>query len=83
MTELSPFDELATRHTHGYFRTHGGSFRMEALAGGRTRLVEHTSHSLLLAPSAYWLPMARWVVGENHGRVLRHIKREAEGAAVR
>ena len=62
LTELSPFQHVHSPHVHGYFATHGGSFRMERLPDGHTRLVEHTRHALRLAPFQYWLPMARWVV---------------------
>lgn len=46
--------------------------------GDRTLLVERTLHELKLDPLWYWLPLARWMVQQNNGRVLAHIKHQAE-----
>lgn len=65
-------------HVHGFFQTKGGSFRIERVSATQSRLVEHTQHRLRLEPLAYWLPIARWVVQQNHDRVLQHVKHSAE-----
>jgi hypothetical protein len=80
MRELSPYRRIDTPHVKGYFTTAGGSFRLLPIGDGRTRLIERTTHSLSLGPTSYWLPLARWVVRQNHARVLTHIKGEAEHA---
>lgn len=77
MREMSPFEHVHAPHVVGYFRTLVTSFELVARADGHTDLIERTSHELRLNPVLYWLPMARWVVGENNARVLAHIRRHA------
>ena len=79
MQEFSPYPHVHAPHVSGYFRTTLTSFELVPLADGRTRIIEHTAHQLRLDPALYWLPLARWIVHENNTRVLRHIKRQAEG----
>lgn len=79
MTELSPYKHVHAPHLAGYFTTPHTSFEISPLAGGRSRLVERTRHSLKLDPAPYWAPMVRWVVAQNNARVLGHIKAQAEG----
>jgi hypothetical protein len=50
------------------------SFELVAITDGRTEILEHTSYALRLDPIFYWLPFARWIVHENNGRVLTHIR---------
>jgi uncharacterized membrane protein YhaH (DUF805 family) len=78
MRELSPYAHVHAPHVLGYFRTLETSFELVELPQGRTEIVERTSHALRLDPILYWLPLARWVVGENNARVLAHIRRQAE-----
>jgi len=78
MRELSPYQHVHAPHVHGYFMTRSFAFRLEPLAGGRTRLLLESDHSLKLEPRVYWMELARLAIGQNYGRVLRHIKREAE-----
>lgn len=80
MRELSPYAHVHAPHVIGYFRTTLTSFELAALPGGRTEIVERTSHQLRLDPGFYWLPLARWMVHENNARVLDHVKRRAEEA---
>jgi hypothetical protein len=80
MHELSPYEQVLSRHVLGYFHTRSMSFELEAGSAGRTTLIERTAHELKLDPAAYWLPMAEWVVHENNARILAHIKRDAEQA---
>ena len=60
------------------FLTNLTSFELVPLPGGRTQLVERTSHELRLEPILYWMPMARWVIDHNNARVLDYIRRSAE-----
>jgi uncharacterized membrane protein YhaH (DUF805 family) len=78
MRELSPYAHVHAPHVVGYFRTREASFELVAREGGRTEIVERTSHELRLDPTLYWLPLARLVVAENNARVLQHIKHRAE-----
>lgn len=81
MRELSPYRQVHAPHLEGYFRTASTSFELEPLAGGRTRIVERTTHELRLDPALYWLPMAKWVVRQNNSRVLHHLKALSETTA--
>ena len=78
MRELSPYANLHAPHSVGYFSTTEIRFELVAGEGGGTRLIEHTSHALKLAPVLYWLPLARVIVGQNNAHVLAWIKRRAE-----
>ena len=79
MHELSPYKTVHAPHVKGYFNTLSTSFELVALPGGRTRIIERTSHQLKLDPIFYWMPMARLVVGENNARVLAYLRDRAEG----
>jgi hypothetical protein len=81
MREMSPYQHVHAPHVVGYFRTIATSFELIRRADGHTDVIERTSHQLRLDPVLYWLPMARWVVGENNARVLAHIRRHAEQSA--
>jgi uncharacterized membrane protein YhaH (DUF805 family) len=78
MRELSPYHHVHSPHVEGYFLTKGTSFELVAGVDHRTEIIERTSHELKLEPILYWLPIARWIVDQNNGRVLAHIKRQAE-----
>ena len=78
MREMSPYEHVHAPHVIGYFRTTTTSFELIERSDGHTELIERTSHELRLDPVLYWLPLARWVVGENNARVLAHIRRHAE-----
>jgi hypothetical protein len=82
MRELSPYDDVHAPHVQGYFDTRTMDFEIQS-RGKRTVLIERTSHELKLDPLWYWLPLAKWMVGQNNARVLAHIKSEAERMAVR
>jgi len=64
MHEMSPYKHVYAPHVRGYFTTLSTSFELVAMPGGRTEIIERTSHRLRLDPIFYWMPMARWVVGE-------------------
>jgi hypothetical protein len=80
MRELSPYDNVHAPHVRGYFDTRTMDFEIVP-RGEVTVLIERTSHDLKLDPLWYWLPLARWMVQQNNGRVLAHIKQQAEQSA--
>jgi hypothetical protein len=80
MRELSPYAHVHAPHAQGYFHTTATSFELIPLVGGRTRLLERSSHELRLDPVLYWLPMARVVIDQNNARVLANIRWRAEDA---
>lgn len=82
MRELSPYHHVHAPHATGYFRTTLTRFDLVPQPDGGTQIVEHTSHLLKLEPVLYWLPMVRLIVHMNNSRVLRHVKRQAEAAAL-
>lgn len=60
------------------FQTSRGEFKLVRLPGGRTRLEGRTWYSLAMQPQLYWTPIADAILDRIHGRVLEHIKTEAE-----
>jgi len=80
MRESNPFGPVRAPHLDGYFATRDARFTLSALPGGRTRLTLATDHSLRIAPTDYFLPLARWAVHENKRRVLVHFRDRAEAS---
>ncbi len=78
MEEMSPYRKLHTPHLIGYFDTGETRFDLVPLPGGRTRLTVRAGHVLRIDPGLYWEPIARWAIGQNVGRVLTDIRRDAE-----
>jgi len=78
MREVSPYRELATSHLEGFFRSHRGQFLLTALPDGRTRLEGTTWYSQRFWPAGYWRLWSDFLIHRIHGRVLSHIKQEAE-----
>jgi hypothetical protein len=54
---------------------------LEALPGGRTRLVGTTWYSNRMWPAAYWNAWSDYIIHRIHGRVLTHIQKLAEAQA--
>jgi hypothetical protein len=79
MREWSPYRDVNPPHLDGYFRATHGEFRLGALPHGRTRLEGRTSYTVNMFPQGYWAVAAGRIVSAIHLRVLRHIKRLAEG----
>lgn len=77
MRELSPYD-LHPPHLKGYFQSDRGYFRLEALPGGKTRLIGHTAYSGRMWPAFYWMPQASWLHGKMQKLVLENIRQRAE-----
>ncbi|HET8624834.1 MAG TPA: hypothetical protein VFM14_14820 [Gemmatimonadales bacterium] len=81
LRELSLYAGISPPHLDGYMRARRGEFRLVALPGGRTRLEGSTWYELAMAPEGYWQLFADHLIGRIHGRVLRHIAREAEATS--
>jgi hypothetical protein len=79
LRELSPYGTIGAPHLGGAFRARRGEFRLIALPHGRTRLEGSTWYELDMAPAVYWRPWTDALVHAIHLRVLRHVKRLAEG----
>jgi hypothetical protein len=78
LREFSPYGEIKTPHTAGYFTTRYARFDITPLGDGRARLSLETLHDLKLEPALYWTPIAQWAVWENKKRVLAHFAKQAE-----
>ncbi len=78
MDELSPYPHLHPPHLDNYLRSRRGQFLLEPLPDGRTRLTGTTWYENSFWPGAYWNVWSDYIIHRIHGRVLAHIKREAE-----
>ncbi len=77
MHELSFYD-IHPPHLESTWVSRRGEFRLIPLSGGRTRLEGRTWYVLAIDPLPYWAPLASSIIHQIHGRVLRHIARQAE-----
>jgi uncharacterized membrane protein YhaH (DUF805 family) len=79
MTEWTPFPGAPPPHLEEFMVSRGGEFRLVPLPGGRTRLEGTTWYQHHMWPASYWHQWASFVMHRIHLRVLRHIRRRAEG----
>ena len=79
MEEWTPYDEIHPPHLEGFLASNGGQFLLEPLGEGRTRLVGTTWYRHSMWPAFYWRWWSDELIHRIHLRVLRHIKRQAEG----
>lgn len=77
MKELS-FWDMDAPHLHDYFVSKSGQFKLTALPNGNTLLEGTTWYYHNIRPAFYWRPWSNYIIHEIHGRVLRHIKANAE-----
>ncbi len=70
MRELSPYPHVHAPHLHGYFRVVEGTFLLEPLPGGRTRLTARTTYVHTIGPRFYWQWWSNAILDQMHGRVL-------------
>ncbi len=77
MHEWSPY-HIHPAHLDHYLHSRKGQFVLEALPGGRTRLIGNTWYSNRMWPAAYWNLWSDFIIHRIHGRVLTHIQRLAE-----
>lgn len=78
MDELSPYPHLHPPHLDGYLQSRRGQFLLEPLPNGHTRLTGTTWYQNSFWPGQYWGVWSDYIIHRIHGRVLAHIKREAE-----
>lgn len=78
MTELSPWGHIDAPHLHGFMSSRRGEFRLIRLAENRTRLEGHTWYEVDMYPQGYWSLWSDSIIHAIHGRVLEHIRTEAE-----
>lgn len=80
MAEVNPFGSPHPPHLDSALVSERGEFRLEPLAGGRTRLIGTTWYRLRMSPQEYWAVWTDGIIRRIHGRVLRHVERLAEAA---
>ena len=78
MQEWTPYRHVHPPHLDGHFLSRKGEFRLERLAGGRTRLTGTTWYEHRLWPDVYWRRWSDAIIHTIHGRVLGHVKALAE-----
>lgn len=78
MKELNPFGEVKAAHLKGYFESLDGSFTLEPLSDGRTKLTGWSRYRHRYRPAIYWSVWTDAIVKKVHVRVLDEIKRRAE-----
>jgi len=78
MEEWTFYRHIHPPHLDGYFRTTQGEFRLESVAGGRTRLHGTTWYHNDLWPAHYWKWWSDRLIHRIHLRVLKHVKRLSE-----
>ena len=81
MTELSIYEHINAPHVDGFFRSHNGQFRLEEQTDGTTLLEGTTWYTHSIWPTWYWRLWSDAILHRIHGRVLEHIKQEAEAGA--
>lgn len=79
LRELSPYPVVYADHLEGSLSSRRGEFRLSPAADGGTRLEGTTWYELSMFPEIYWQLWTDSLIHTVHGRVLRHIKHEAEG----
>jgi len=79
MRELSPYGSIDAPHVDGFLRSTRGSFHLERLSGNQTRLTGTTWYRHKIRPVFYWRIWSDGIIQRIHGRVLRHIREQAEG----
>jgi hypothetical protein len=80
MTEWTLWDGPRPPHLDGFLQSTRGQFLLEALPGGRTRLMGRTRYRTNMAPERYWRLWADPIIHVIHMRVLRHVASLSERA---
>lgn len=73
--------DLDAPHLHSTYASLDGGFELEALPGGKTRLIGTSRYALTIAPATYWNLWTRHIVAQVQLRVMNHVKAQAEAAA--
>ncbi|RPD41661.1 hypothetical protein [Chitinophaga barathri] len=79
LRELS-FWNINAPHLHDYFISKEGQFKLTALPNGHTLLEGTTWYYHDIRPAFYWRLWSDYIIHKIHGRVLEHIKTNAEHA---
>ncbi len=79
MTEYNPFWEIHPPHLDGYFKSYKGQFQLSAINENQTQLEGTTWYKVDITPEVYWQMWSDFILHKIHERVLKHIKKEAEG----
>lgn len=77
MDEMSPY-ELRPPHLNNYLQSRRGQFLLTQLPNGDTLLEGTTWYQNSFWPAAYWGMWSDEIIHRIHGRVLEHIKKQAE-----
>lgn len=80
MTELTIYEHIDAPHVDDFFRSRNGQFKLIEEPDGSTRLEGTTWYTHDIWPTWYWRYWSDAILHRIHGRVLEHIKREAESA---
>ncbi|HEV8702943.1 MAG TPA: DUF805 domain-containing protein [Candidatus Polarisedimenticolia bacterium] len=80
MSEWTLWEGPRPPHLDGYLESARGQFLLEALPGGRTRLVGRTWYRTNMVPERYWRLWADPIIHTIHMRVLRHVAGLAEAS---
>jgi hypothetical protein len=81
LRELNPFRETDPPHLHGFYRSLSGSFELESLGPGVTRVTRYSTYEHNLYPAAYWRIWCDFVAERGHVHVLGVLRDIAEGRA--
>jgi hypothetical protein len=78
MVEVNPFGPVDAPHLHGFYRVIDGSFEIEPLVNGQTRLTRKTKIGSKIRPFMYWSRICGWGVERGHQVVLSELRRKCE-----
>ncbi len=82
MDEMSPY-QVRPPHLNNYLRSKRGQFHLTRLPGGGTVLEGTTWYENSFWPADYWGIWSDMIIHRIHGRVLEHIRKEAEASKMR
>ena len=78
MTEMTIYDNINAPHVEGFFHSKHGQFRLTPNPDGTTTLEGTTWYTHDIWPAWYWRVWSDAILHRIHGRVLEHIKADAE-----
>ncbi|MBL7951799.1 MAG: hypothetical protein JNM62_08765 [Flavobacteriales bacterium] len=78
LTELTIYEHIDAPHVDGFFRSRNGQFKLIEGPDGSTLLEGTTWYTHDIWPTWYWRYWSDAILHRIHGRVLEHIKKEAE-----
>jgi hypothetical protein len=78
MKEWNPFGEVSAPHLEGHYRVVSGSFLIEDLGAGSSRLIRKTTFAQKIRPFGYWSRICAFGVNRAHRHVLEELRRQSE-----